>query len=422
MKNTEIYEHYETTGGLSLFKFSLQSLLDGRVMVFKDRNVSPSVIGVRVTRVDDEENSGENLRSVVSIYDKRDYRDVCSWTLERAEHSGIAILTDKEDGGLGGFGVCPVFNDGIEDDFQLISFKFVPVCTEPSDKDSVVFCSKATRRRSVVGQIEKATKHFENYLTEGCARQPGPASRFLKRVEVVDPSLNDDGVTAIMHACLERDDEKLKEALVDIIARQDVYAGSDGVCLDYGDNNNGASPLYVACKLNWMLGVKLLLCYGADVNMRSYNGQSPLYAAVSNGCELPAFILLEHGAEPNECFDGNETCLHVAALNGDLNMVELLVEYGAEVNAKTDDGHTPLHYAVAAGSAECAAFLISKGADEEAKDSDGYLPFDYVPEDAWRVVESARQYRDYRRSKKEESEKNGEDEKKSSESEDEDTK
>lgn len=414
MKEREIYEYYETTGGLTLFKFGLQKLLDGRVMVFKDRVVSPSAIGVRVTRVDDEENSGENLRVVVSIYDKRDYRDVCSWTLERAVHDGIAILTDKEDGGRDGFGVCPVFNDGIEDDFQLISFKFVSSCTEPSDKESVVLCSKAPRRRSVAEQVEKATKHFEGYLTEGCALQPGPASKLLNRVEGDEPLWDDNCVSALMHACLERDCEKLEESLVGMHV--------NSVCLDCGDCNGGASPLYVAVVLDWAVGVKRLISFGADVNMRSYKEESPLHAAVSNGCDLPAFLLLENGAEPNESFDGNETCLHVAALNGDLEMMELLVEYGANVNVKTDDGHTPLHYAVAAGSAECAAFLISKGADENIKDNDGYVALDYEPEDVWDIVARARQDTEYRRSKVEESGKNDEDEEKSSESEDEYTK
>lgn len=66
--------------------------------------------------------------------------------------------------------------------------------------------------------------------------------------------------------------------------------------------------------------------------------------------------------------------------------------------------------------------MISKGADENIKDNDGYVALDYEPEDVWDIVARARQDMEYRRSKLEESGKNDEDEEKSSESDDEDTK
>lgn len=87
--------------------------------------------------------------------------------------------------------------------------------------------------------------------------------------------------------------------------------------------------------------VKLLLCYGADVNSGTKEqtlGITPLWISCKNRNESITKLLLEHGPNPNyrskesNVFKYLPSPLRFATDNGDDRIVQLLLKYGARHN------------------------------------------------------------------------------------------
>jgi ankyrin repeat protein len=78
--------------------------------------------------------------------------------------------------------------------------------------------------------------------------------------------------------------------------------------------------------------IKLLISYGADINLKTKDGKTPLHEAIQYA--------------------------------GYLKTVEFLVQNGADVNAKDAEGKTPLKLAVEHNETEIAEFLRQHGAKE----------------------------------------------------------
>lgn len=104
----------------------------------------------------------------------------------------------------------------------------------------------------------------------------------------------------------------------------------------------GATPLMHA--INGGLGdmVRLLLYYGADVNIEGPNGWFPLLFAVERGeHNILGDLLLVDEIKVNKALPNGATALHIAAQENDPLAAELLLIRGADVNAMTVAGNTP---------------------------------------------------------------------------------
>lgn len=142
-------------------------------------------------------------------------------------------------------------------------------------------------------------------------------------------------------------------------------------------NNNGATPLYFACK-NLELA-QHLIDKGADVNVQAYGGYTPLMQATYSGNLKLVKLLADHGAELNA--RGQQgTVLHQIIINktaSNTAMVKLLVENGAKLQEYCY-GNTELHLAVLLGSSDMVQTLINLGADVNAVNDYGYTPLYYA--------------------------------------------
>jgi hypothetical protein len=98
-------------------------------------------------------------------------------------------------------------------------------------------------------------------------------------------------------------------------------------------NNNGSSPLYLACDKGHVAIAELLLPKGADVDSKDNDGLTPLYSA----------------------------CLH-----GYVHIAELLLSKDADVNIQDNDGNTPLHIAVKKRNARIVNLIIDKSIVDES--------------------------------------------------------
>ena len=136
---------------------------------------------------------------------------------------------------------------------------------------------------------------------------------------------------------------------------------------------------------------KLLLDNGINVNARNYGwGRTALFAAVGPPIDEvnapPIFVtnavrrtmmtrlLLEYGADIDIRSSKNESVLHTAACGGYPEVLELLFEAGA-YNSLEDttqpDGFTPLMAASCAKHGEATRMLLEMGADSSARTSNG---------------------------------------------------
>jgi ankyrin repeat protein len=142
-----------------------------------------------------------------------------------------------------------------------------------------------------------------------------------------------------------------------------------------GVDESGGTPFFRAAYAADVDGMKLLVKYGADPNVRTMRTPgrvrtgdvtrevqdvSPLPPVPPGGPAI-APLLAASGAGYGEGFAANH---HHHAPAGMLPAVKYLVEeLHVDVNAKDQDGNTAVHNAAARGDNEMILYLVSKGAD-----------------------------------------------------------
>ncbi|XP_063415850.1 integrin-linked protein kinase-like [Mytilus trossulus] len=117
-------------------------------------------------------------------------------------------------------------------------------------------------------------------------------------------------------------------------------------------DEDGITPLHVACKGGREQIVTLLIKYGVSVNTGDRNGITPLHLACEDGNKAIVKLLLDSFANVNMGDNEGTTALHIACKNGDHNIVKCLLAAGAYVNKYNKNGVTPLLIAFNSGSEE----------------------------------------------------------------------
>lgn len=118
----------------------------------------------------------------------------------------------------------------------------------------------------------------------------------------------------------------------------------------------GTTPLVRAAKAGDNGAVKLLLAYGAKVDLPTSQGITPLMAAAGIGSTT---------IDIRARFRNEQQCMETG---------KLLLAAGANVTATNDNAQTPLHGAALWGWTKYAQFLVENGANLEAKDRGGNRP------------------------------------------------
>ncbi|XP_071097328.1 uncharacterized protein [Haliotis cracherodii] len=136
-------------------------------------------------------------------------------------------------------------------------------------------------------------------------------------------------------------------------------------CLHFaasGINRDGRSLLHIACRTGHEAMVKTLLEYG-NVNITDRHGRTPLFDAVDNGHDIISTLLIRMGANVNSTNVYNRTPLHDACWEGRIGCVTLLTASGAQLDASNHYGNTPLHNACIQGHMAIGDLLLERGAD-----------------------------------------------------------
>lgn len=134
----------------------------------------------------------------------------------------------------------------------------------------------------------------------------------------------------------------------------------------------GHTALYGAVKEGNIELVRLLIQYGANVNVKPSGGAPALCKAYSNGYRDIFRMLLESpGVDVNATPPGDTTTLWHAAKKVDRDTVMALVNKGAKVDAKPSGGTTALWHAATRGDRETANVLLQHGAKPDSKPPGG---------------------------------------------------
>ncbi|XP_051170962.1 85/88 kDa calcium-independent phospholipase A2 [Leptopilina boulardi] len=156
-------------------------------------------------------------------------------------------------------------------------------------------------------------------------------------------------------------------------------------------NNEGHTPMHVACRSDKPECVKALLLIGADVNIPASEGQPSSPGYVGDFLHKKPNVLypedMKFGGTPlhwsvsreviNALIEKNcdidalnfhgRTALHIMVQRKRLECVVALLSHMANVNITDDEGDTPLHIAVAEATPAIVQILIGFMADLNAK-------------------------------------------------------
>ncbi|XP_075690445.1 ankyrin repeat and SOCS box protein 12-like isoform X2 [Rhinoderma darwinii] len=142
------------------------------------------------------------------------------------------------------------------------------------------------------------------------------------------------------------------------------------------------TPLRLAASKGSLECLKVLLAYGAEVDILDVKAQTPLFTAVSAGHFDCVRELLKAGACPSGSIYNNCTPVLNAAREGNASILRELLDYGAEPNVKcklpdwtthiaTTTG--PLYLSAVYGHLECFRTLLLYGADPDYNCTDEKL-------------------------------------------------
>ena len=144
--------------------------------------------------------------------------------------------------------------------------------------------------------------------------------------------------------------------------------------LDAGADVNAignGSALYQAI-LNKNTGYfRILMKYGADVNIIDDEGNTPISQASWRGFLECVTMLVERGAKIDF---GEKPPMCWASYRGNIDVLKYLLSKGADVNHGDYQGVPPLAYAAQAGENPTIDFLLKNRADANRRDSFGYTP------------------------------------------------
>ena len=119
----------------------------------------------------------------------------------------------------------------------------------------------------------------------------------------------------------------------------------NGVCVD--ETSNNAEAILWSSVANRKSVTKLLIKYGANVNMRSrFMNHTPLHCAAGANALETTILLLENGANPENKNENGNTPLHEACESDSVDIIKLLLEYGANRFTRNKKGFFPLNLCV----------------------------------------------------------------------------
>lgn len=169
--------------------------------------------------------------------------------------------------------------------------------------------------------------------------------------------VNNDGYTPLQLACLTDKPECVRELLkegADVnSASVNLADRNNSTCLgrdnveqnvhnfQIEDMKHGGTPLHWA-KTTQCLETMIEL--GCDLDAKNFQGNTALHIMVARGRLSCVISLLSHGANVNAIGSDGDSPLHVA-VRSDVSLIHALIVFGADVNQRNQKGETARHLA-----------------------------------------------------------------------------
>uniref|UniRef100_A0A2C9KC96 Oxysterol-binding protein n=1 Tax=Biomphalaria glabrata TaxID=6526 RepID=A0A2C9KC96_BIOGL len=175
-------------------------------------------------------------------------------------------------------------------------------------------------------------------------------------------------------------------------------------CKGTHKSNRGWTALHLASYFGHTSVVRVLLEFGADVNILNDSGESPLHLAAYTGREEVVGLLLSHGAstkvinlqnqtpqditksqhikdmieasESSSTLQAQSAFLLAAATGNTVELSELLSNGNIDINVHDTFGNTALHLAAMRGHVVTATLLLQHGIDSSLQNSAGQIALD----------------------------------------------
>ncbi|MDC8098471.1 ankyrin repeat domain-containing protein [Chryseobacterium rhizosphaerae] len=139
-----------------------------------------------------------------------------------------------------------------------------------------------------------------------------------------------------------------------------------------------AKSIFDIARSGTVTEVQELMKQNPDViNQTNENGFSPLILACYRGNVEVAQFLIDHVKDVNYKSDEG-TALSGLSVKYNKDLVERLLKKNADPNIADTTGYTPLFWAVKFGNKELVELLLKYKADKTKKDSMGMTPFEYA--------------------------------------------
>lgn len=135
-------------------------------------------------------------------------------------------------------------------------------------------------------------------------------------------------------------------------------------------NVEGIPAIQLAIFRNDLSLVKLLVKYGADINMLSEDNDA--YTPLETACYYGKIDIVNYLLSIKCSLDDDS--LRIAALMGYSTIVKILIANGADVNRLDAWLSTPIHWAVQESEIDIVKILIENGADINILDGTGQTP------------------------------------------------
>ncbi|XP_046389392.1 ankyrin-1 [Ischnura elegans] len=124
----------------------------------------------------------------------------------------------------------------------------------------------------------------------------------------------------------------------------------------------GDTALHLAARRRDVDMLRILVDYGANVDMQNNDGQTALHIASAEGDDSLVKYFYSVRASASITDNEDRTPMHLAAEKGHASVIELLADkFKASIYERTKDGSTLMHIASLNGHADCAMMLFKKG-------------------------------------------------------------
>lgn len=200
-------------------------------------------------------------------------------------------------------------------------------------------------------------------LHEAAANDSFQCLKLILENEDVRPLVEThEGHTALYLACRFKSSIKTIKYLLD--TTPDIA--------NYG-SNEGVTPLHIACSQGNIELIKLLVDYGAIIDVQDFDGDTPLHDAVLSSQYEVIATLLHAGADPEIRNTQELTAFHVACFNGCIQILNIIFPFVIDINQLAGNGNSPLILAAQGSNDENVKFLLENGGDPHIKNKDGAI-------------------------------------------------